>query len=148
MAINDSEVKQWSGITRILLINTLCKHQQPSKQVSWGQLGESITWWKGFWSFLYSCTWLLTAFVVQCSEFLTTDPEAQVRFLALPYFLRSSGSETGSTQPRQYKWGATWNSSFSVLGSENMAHCLGHVSRGKTCNNNSHYSHETGPYTR
>jgi hypothetical protein len=27
---------------------------------------------------------------------------------ALPDFLRSSGSETGSTQPRKYSWGATW----------------------------------------
>jgi hypothetical protein len=26
----------------------------------------------------------------------------QVRFPALPHFLRSSGSETGSTQPREY----------------------------------------------
>jgi hypothetical protein len=31
-----------------------------------------------------------------------------VRFLSLPDFLRSSGSGTGSTQPREYNWGATW----------------------------------------
>jgi hypothetical protein len=37
----------------------------------------------------------LTAFVVYWSEFLATD-----RFPALPGFLRSSGSGTGSTQPR------------------------------------------------
>jgi hypothetical protein len=36
-------------------------------------------------------------------EFMDTDPEVQVRFPALPDFLRSSGSETGSTQPREYK---------------------------------------------
>jgi hypothetical protein len=30
-----------------------------------------------------------------------------VRFLALPDFLRSSGSGTGSTQPREYNWEAT-----------------------------------------
>jgi hypothetical protein len=29
------------------------------------------------------------------------DPEVWVRFPALPDFLRSSGSETGSTQPRE-----------------------------------------------
>jgi hypothetical protein len=29
------------------------------------------------------------------------------RFSALPDFLRSSGSGTGSTQPREYNWGAT-----------------------------------------
>jgi hypothetical protein len=25
-----------------------------------------------------------------------------------PDFLRSSGSGTGSTQPREYNWGTTW----------------------------------------
>jgi hypothetical protein len=36
------------------------------------------------------------------SEFLATDPEAQVRSLALPGKKKSSGSGTGSTQPREY----------------------------------------------
>jgi hypothetical protein len=31
-----------------------------------------------------------------------------VRFPTLPDFLRSSGSGTGSTQPREDNWGATW----------------------------------------
>jgi hypothetical protein len=35
-------------------------------------------------------------------EFLATDPEVRVRFPALPEFLRSSDSEMGSTQPREY----------------------------------------------
>jgi hypothetical protein len=35
-------------------------------------------------------------------EFLATDPEVQVRFSAIPELLRSSGSGTGSTQPREY----------------------------------------------
>jgi hypothetical protein len=34
-------------------------------------------------------------------EFMATDPEVRVRFLALPDVLRSSGSETGYTQPRE-----------------------------------------------
>jgi hypothetical protein len=34
--------------------------------------------------------------------YLSTDPEVRVRFPALPDFLRSSGSGTGSTQPREY----------------------------------------------
>ena len=33
---------------------------------------------------------------------------SRVRFPALPDFLSSSGSETGSTQPREVNWGATW----------------------------------------
>jgi hypothetical protein len=43
----------------------------------------------------------LTAFVIW-SEFLATDPVDRVLFPALPLFLRSSGSGTGSTQPREY----------------------------------------------
>jgi hypothetical protein len=42
------------------------------------------------------------------SDFLALDPEVRVRFSALTDFLRSSGSGTGSTQPREYNWGAAW----------------------------------------
>jgi hypothetical protein len=35
-------------------------------------------------------------------------PRSWVRSPALPYFLRSRGSETGSTKPREDNWGATW----------------------------------------
>jgi hypothetical protein len=56
--------------------------------------------------------------VVLWSGFLVKDPEARVRFPALQNFLRSSGSETGSTQPREYNWGATWKKS-NVSGLEN-----------------------------
>jgi hypothetical protein len=45
----------------------------------------------------------MTASVVYYSEFLATDPEVWVRFPTLPDFLRSSGSGTGATQPREYK---------------------------------------------
>jgi hypothetical protein len=44
----------------------------------------------------------MNASVVQWSEFLATDPEARVLFPALSDSLRSSGSGTGSTQPREY----------------------------------------------
>jgi hypothetical protein len=43
----------------------------------------------------------VTASVVQWSELLATDSELRVRFPTLPDFLRSSGSGTGSTQPRE-----------------------------------------------
>jgi hypothetical protein len=33
---------------------------------------------------------------------------SRVPFPSLPDFLRSSGSGTGSTQPREDNWGATW----------------------------------------
>jgi hypothetical protein len=36
------------------------------------------------------------------SSWLVTDPEVRVRFSALPDFLRSSGSGTGSTQLDEY----------------------------------------------
>jgi hypothetical protein len=36
------------------------------------------------------------------------NQRTRVRLPALPDFLRSSGSGTGSTQPREYIWGATW----------------------------------------
>jgi hypothetical protein len=51
-------------------------------------------------------------------EFLATDSEVRVRFRALPDLLRSSGSGTGSTQPREYNWGATGRKS-SASGLEN-----------------------------
>ena len=43
---------------------------------------------------------------------------SRVRFPALPDFLSSSGSRTGSAQPREVNWGATWIKS-SGSGPEN-----------------------------
>jgi hypothetical protein len=43
---------------------------------------------------------------------------SRVRFPALPHFLRSNGSGTGFTQPRENNWGATWKES-SGSGLEN-----------------------------
>jgi hypothetical protein len=36
------------------------------------------------------------------SDILLRQPDVQVQFAALPDFLRSSRSGTGSTQPREY----------------------------------------------
>jgi hypothetical protein len=49
----------------------------------------------------------MTASVVLWSELLAADSEVRVRFPAQPDFVRSSGSRTGSTQPREYNWAAT-----------------------------------------
>jgi hypothetical protein len=43
----------------------------------------------------------VTASVIYWSEFLATDPEVSGSIPALRDFLRSSGSGTGSTQPRE-----------------------------------------------
>jgi hypothetical protein len=43
-----------------------------------------------------------TKFKTSSVVFLVTDPEVRVRFPALPDFLRSSVSGTGSTQPFEY----------------------------------------------
>jgi hypothetical protein len=48
-----------------------------------------------------------TASVFYWPEFLATDPEVRVPFLALPEFLRSSGYRTRSTHLREYNSGAT-----------------------------------------
>jgi hypothetical protein len=51
------------------------------------------------------------------SSWLQTQ-RSRIRFPALPDFLSSSGSGTGSTQPREDKWGDTWKKS-SGSGLEN-----------------------------
>jgi hypothetical protein len=45
--------------------------------------------------------------VVKSSWLLTQ--RSWVRFPALPNFLHSSSSRTGSTHPHEHKWGDTWN---------------------------------------
>jgi hypothetical protein len=47
----------------------------------------------------------MTVSVVQWSEFLAAYPKVRVGFPAVPDFPRSSGSGTGSTQPREYTRG-------------------------------------------
>jgi hypothetical protein len=53
---------------------------------------------------LYSAGSLLpkTVSVLQWSEFVATDPVVPGSILGATSFLRSTGSGTGSTQPREY----------------------------------------------
>jgi hypothetical protein len=58
---------------------------------------------------LVVCGLVVCGLVVCGLEFLATDPELRVRLPALPNFLRSSGSGTGSTRPREYNWPPLWS---------------------------------------
>jgi hypothetical protein len=73
---------------------------------SWLQNGSVLC-------FLCGTNWIYIWYIEESrpslwSDFLATDLEVRVRFPALLDFLGSSGSGAGSTQPREYNWGATW----------------------------------------
>jgi hypothetical protein len=59
-----------------------------------------LFWWYEFTGIWWNC-------LLQLYSWLQIQ-RSRVRFPALSDFLRSSGSGTGSTQPREYNWGATW----------------------------------------
>jgi hypothetical protein len=63
---------------------------------------------EGIWLVVMWIMYMPATSAVQWSEFLATDPEARLRFPALPDFLKSSGFGTGSAQPREYNWGPAW----------------------------------------
>jgi hypothetical protein len=65
---------------------------------------------------LWSRNWIHICYVEESRLSLSSSGQSswlqmqrsRIRFPELPDFLRSSGSGTGSTQPREYNWGATW----------------------------------------
>jgi hypothetical protein len=59
----------------------------------------------------------LCGLVVRVPVYRSKGPEVRVRFPALPNFLRSTGSGTGATQPREYNWGPTWKKNSCSDGS-------------------------------
>ena len=67
-----------------------------------------LQWYKVLWPPLWSSG----------QSFWLQIQRSRVRFQALPDFLSSSASGTGSTQPREVNWGATWTKS-SGSGPEN-----------------------------
>jgi hypothetical protein len=52
--------------------------------------------------FQLGANWIFKYLWFSSQEFLAKNPEVRVRFPTLSDFLRSSGSGTGSTQPREY----------------------------------------------
>jgi hypothetical protein len=81
----------------------------PSGQSSWLQNRDVFC-------FLWGTNWIYICYVEESRPPLWSSGQSswlqiqrsQVRFPALPSFLRSSDSGTVSTQPRKYNWGATW----------------------------------------
>jgi drug/metabolite transporter (DMT)-like permease len=80
-----------------------------SGQSSWLRIGDVLC-------FLWGTNWIYIRYVEESRPPLWTSSQnswlqfqrSRVRFPTLRDFLRSSGSGTGSTQPLEYSWGATW----------------------------------------
>jgi hypothetical protein len=76
-----------------------------SRQLS-NNISTAVYWWDNMGSCRLTVNTRASKIVkehfIWWLEFLAADPEVLVRFPALPDFLRSSGSGTGSTQPREY----------------------------------------------
>jgi hypothetical protein len=66
--------------------------------------------------FLWGTNWIYVCYIEESRPPLWSSGQSswlqiqrsQVRFPALLDFFRSSGSGSGSTQTREYNWGATW----------------------------------------
>jgi hypothetical protein len=78
-----------------------CSTHLKTKRKFWPNLENVVTTLRCL-LLVYAC-WPPLCSIGQSSWLQVWD-----RFPALPDFLRSSGSGTGSTQPREYNWGATW----------------------------------------
>jgi hypothetical protein len=72
-----------------------------SSPLGWGDISIARTLYKNFFLLPQASFSILKIIDKNRCKFLATDPEARVRFPALPK-KKSIGSATGSTQPREY----------------------------------------------
>jgi hypothetical protein len=72
----------------------------------WQMLGPTLVW--GTYNLPITANKVKKNSVTWVCEWTILWSCGQIKFLALPAFLRSSGSGTGSIPPGEYNWGATW----------------------------------------
>jgi hypothetical protein len=101
---NVGAMSQGGAVRRL---NTWKTHTQTFPCVHWWYIATSAVSRQGHCRDILSRV-LVTALWCTGQSSWPQFQKSRVRFPALPDFLRSSGSGTGSTQPREYNWGATW----------------------------------------
>ena len=90
------QCRSWNEILKLgSLTQQLCMNLTPQTLVLFEKYWSTfIMVWPPLWS--------------SGQSFWLPIQRSRVRFPTLPDFLSSSGSGTGSTQPREVNWGATW----------------------------------------
>ena len=113
---NDSHA--WNGVWRcVALTNTTSQHCSSARRYFYfPSLSQTTAWRTVSLRFVYRQ--MGPPLWSSGQSFWLQIQRARVRFPALPDFLSSSGSGTGSTQPREVNWGTTWIKS-SGSGPEN-----------------------------
>jgi hypothetical protein len=94
-----------------IFLNWLSDRQLLKKDsASWNEFSRTLNW-----TVAAICSYLLIRVLYTRPPLWSSGESSwlqiqrsRVGFRALPDFLRSSGSGTGSTQPREDNWGATW----------------------------------------
>jgi hypothetical protein len=96
------------GTPRFITAFTRARHMSLFWASSIQSMPSHPTSWRSI-LILFSCLRLVRPPLWSSGQsFWLQIQRSRVRSLALPDFLSSSGSGTGSTQPREVNWGATW----------------------------------------